>query len=909
MACLKGSKLWEETDKAHKYWVNSKTLEKWSFTDDLPAFKRLFEASTGKELLGGFGITDKDMKKFQIGIEHLEKDLQSPGVLSTTIMKNLYVGPALSMRNPVTKEFFDVLVRGNEYRNSHQYNMMTGFKKMMKALKMAILEFDGTDTSSIELGEKSRMRDMVNPRSMERSRDVRDKFDKLNKLEKEYYVKIKNGESIDSAVSELGVIMRFLDNEGSAFADFMDRVVQKDEAVLINKYSGQNKRRYINRINEAASEWRAVQDISKDLLVTSIDNLNEIIKLKYGRQSRTADFLINEYSGVAEKLKNLEGGYIPHYILDIMGQSLEIKDRVLKSKSETELDGILGEYTSAAADINTNLIQRLKSKSAQDMEYFSRNPVLYAQEYIKQVAQFNHSTFVDLAYTKGLKKLTEVILRNPDAKEGKTAKVYKDILVDLYQRGTGKNRVERSPEADNLTRLITSLQFVSKLGWSSRGGLRNATQRLLNFAYLGGNVWKDAVVARKTDDAYKQAMEKELDVHGLKFVDVSKVTEGAITAADLTAYGIDYDKGMFTYRDKETILEKLTEKGVKLAEASSIITKWAENGNRKSTFNAAFHKRVQQLKRTDRYSNWESDPKILNSLHSRAGNYAAKITSLLHFEYSPFGKSRLLTTKTGSVMGQFMHYAFSFANLQAQMVKDYGRAVRAGDYTGEELGRIIRFGMLYGLADLASGIGDINFTSYINNDTWDRAKDLVNFLDTEEDDFKTVFTERDIKEYLKDVKKSEASKKAFHGKGIVGAIGLVPVSDLIELHNLGSAAGYWNMLADEKSTAAWLMGLRDYKKIDDVEFAKEVGGMFSIEAERILRRTIPALRGNSPIIAAIRAELGLYPGTTTLGIKTRDFRKKYILPKKKFEARKGTLSKEERMQNVSKALSALARLR
>jgi len=58
MACLKGSKLWEETDKAHKYWVNSKTLEKWSFTDDLPAFKRLFEASTGKELLGGFWITD-----------------------------------------------------------------------------------------------------------------------------------------------------------------------------------------------------------------------------------------------------------------------------------------------------------------------------------------------------------------------------------------------------------------------------------------------------------------------------------------------------------------------------------------------------------------------------------------------------------------------------------------------------------------------------------------------------------------------------------------------------------------------------------------------------------------------------------------------------------------------------------
>ena len=908
MSCLKSSDLWKETDKAYKKWTESKTIEKWGYTNDLPAFKKLFEASTKKELLAGFGITHKDMKKFQVGIENLEKDLRSPGVLSTKIMRNLYVGPALSMRNPALKDFFEVLVNANEYRNSHQYNMMTGYKKMMSSLKRAILEFDGTDTSSIEMGDKTRLRDIATPSAHRRKKDVRKVFDDLNNFEKKYFTKMKNGDSV-GAVNELNLLMKFLDNEGSVFTDFIDRVVQKSESALVYKYRGQEKRRYINRINEAASEWRAVQDLSKDILVKSITNLTDIINLKYGRKSKVAEFLIKEYKGVANKLEEMEGGYIPHYVLDILGQSIEIKERMMEAKSDTAMDNILNEYVNATKEINTNLIQRLKAKSSKEMEYFSRNPVLYAQKYIQEVAQFNHSTFIDLAYTKGLKKFTEVIFRNPGTKEEKAAKVYQDILTDLYTRGSGKDRVESSPEADNITRLITALQFVAKLGWSTRGALRNATQRILNFGYLGGKVWKDAVVASRTDDAYKKAMLKELDFHGLKYVDISKVTEGVVTATDLTAYGIDYEKGMLTYRDRETILENLTRKGVKLAEASSLLTKWAENTNRKSTFNAAFYKRVQQLKGTNKYSNWESEPKILDSLHRRAGNYASKITSLLHFEYSPFGKSKILTTKVGSVLGLFMHYALSFANLQVQVAKDYKNAVRAGDYFGEELGRIIRFSSIYALSEVVSILLDTNFTSYINNDTLDRAKGLVDFLDSEDDDFKMIFTEGDLKKYIKKVKKSEASKEAFYGKGVVGALGVVPVSDLVEIHNLGAAAGYWKMLADEESTAGWLMGLRDYKKIDDLEFTKEVGGMFSIQAERILRRTLPAMLGNSPLTSVFRAELGLYPGTTTLGLKTRSLRKKYILPKKEFVPKKGGLTKEEQAQNVAQALSALAQLR
>jgi hypothetical protein len=77
------------------------------------------------------------------------------------------------------------------------------------------------------------------------------------------------------------------------------------------------------------------------------------------------------------------------------------------------------------------------------------------------------------------------------------------------------------------------------------------------------------------------------------------------------------------------------------------------------------------------------------------------------------------------------------------------------------------------------------------------------------------------------------------------------------------------MLADEESTTALLMGLRKYKSIDDSEFAKRTAGMFSIEANRILRHSGPALFDRGGLISAARAELGIYPGTTSFGIDTR----------------------------------------
>ena len=894
MACLKGSELWRETKKVRNAWVENKTIQKWGFENDTGAFKRVFETSTGKELLAGYGINAKDIKKFQVGVEDFISNLQSPGILSNKLMRSLFVGQALSMRSPTTQGFFDSLVKANNFRNSQTHTMMSSYKNMIKNVKLAILEANEMDTTGLTSDAKMRLRELT-PTGLKRKGVVDTVFGNLNKMERAYLKELKDGSEI-GVQHEMSLLHKFLkDKEGVIFQDLMERITQTDNSLLIQKYKDPNdpstvissKRAYINRIDSAASAWREVQDVGKTHLVQSIKNMNQIIDLKYGERSTVAEKLTEQYSEIARKLEEKEGGYVPHFVLDIMAHSMEIPLKIAKSESRNDRDRILQNYISEARNINVGLTQRLKEKGKLDEEYFSRNPMLYATEYIKQVAQFNHSTYVNLAYTKGVKKLSEVALRNAGEKEGKTAEVYSKILTDLHSRATGKTRIEDAPQADNLIRLLSSFQFISKLGFSPRGALRNATQRLLNFSYFGAIAQKDATVATMTDTNYKKAMEVELDKHGLKFLDIAQVTEGIVTASDMTNLGIDYNKGMFTAKESETLLNHATKKGMQAAEFTSKFTKWAENSNRRATFNVAFHQRLQQLKKTDKYSNWEGDTSSgkqkLTRLHEKAGNYAAKMTSLLHFEYSPFGKAKIFTGRVGTAIGTFQHYAFSFANLQKQMYNDFIRATKAGDYTGPEVGRIIRHGMLYTMADLVSGVFNADFSSYINNDTFSRAKDLVAFLIGDE----------------------EESKKAFYGKGLVGATGIVPLSDLIELHNLGAAAGYWKLLADEDSTMGWLAGMRKYKKIDDGEFAGEVAGMFSIEAERIIKRTIPALgHENRTLGSILHAEFGLYPGQTAhLGIKTRSMTKKLFPKKKKMKGVAATTTKEQRAQ---RALAALA---
>ena len=930
MGCTDITKLRIAADEAKQEWIDSKSIEKWNMKDDTVAYKTLFEAATDKTFEAGSGIETTDMVKFKNAITSLRKDLKSPGLLSNKILKHFYLGEQKKRQNPILANFYESLVKANEYRNNHTNAMMSQYASMMRQLKGAILEFDNVEGAfDYDPSAAPRKRDYLSLTNRRMSKATKDKFNKLDEYEKAYYKKMNEGGRAGN-MEELGVLMKFIGKggEGEMFQDFIS-TVEGGDRFLIEKYGDrnnlggidikQNKTLYVSRIRSAASEWNVIQKTAKLHLVKSIDNVIEIVKHKYGKESYTANFLIEEYKGIRDQLDASTEGYVPHYLLDVVGKALGMHEKLAKIETgdRTNLDKLLNEYKNEVQDINSNLMTRLKTKSKVDQEYFSRNPMLYAQKYVEQVASFNHRSFVELSYVKNLKKLTDVILKNPQSKEADTANVFKKVLGEIREDALGNERADTNDTAKNITRILTSMQFVAKLGWSTRGALRNSSQKLLNFGHFGGLLWIDANAERKNNPAYKLAMEEQLDKHGLQYLDISKVTEGALSQTDLIAHGIDFKDGQVQSSQQSDFLQNWAGKFASLAEASSVFTKSVENSNRRSTFNIAFFKRLQYLKKTEKYSGWglegEKGESVKKDMYNKAGIYASNLTRLLHFEYSKFAKADIISGNVGAVLGQFQHYALSYADLQFQVIKDFGKAIKAGDYTGEETGRVVRYAMLYSINEAMSILGNTDFTSYIQNDTVEKVRQMEKFLMGE-----TVGTKirREVlpkKHMLYPGRKpskrelEEEKRDAFYGKGLIGVAGLIPISDLIEIHNLGAAAGYWEMLADEKSTAAWLIGLRKYKKIGNAEFAKELAGMGNIEIERILTRTLPALQYNNPLWSAVRAEFGLFPGTTTLGFKTRELHKKYV--QKKLEPKKATFKpRGTRSKKAQQAIEALSRL-
>ena len=145
----------------------------------------------------------------------------------------------------------------------------------------------------------------------------------------------------------------FLNGEGAIFEDFIKVLGDGNVKGITRKYKDKNelefRQPYINRLDNAATKWKEIVKISHKELYQSVDNLIDIIKIKYGDYSPVAQKLVNRYREVQEKLvqKGESGkylakdqGYVPHYVLNLLAKSLEMRDKldVTREFSKNELD-------------------------------------------------------------------------------------------------------------------------------------------------------------------------------------------------------------------------------------------------------------------------------------------------------------------------------------------------------------------------------------------------------------------------------------------------------------------------------------------------------------------------------------------------------------------------------------------
>mgnify|MGYP003145056567 FL=1 len=866
MGCFNIGTLTEEAKKADEMWTrpdkykSAKILDRWGFGDDTGMLKKWFESATGKILEKGSKLEATDFRKMQLYIEENAGFLQDPGHLNSgDIFKRFYIGRAKGRKNPLLGEFYKNIRHASAYRTKHSHKMTSNFNDMINDFRDALIEYDGFSTAELKFkipGVKRYMAGKV--------------FGQLTAKEKKYVVNMKEGKT-SSAASDFGNLMKYLNNEKPVFEDFRILVEEGTQGELKDKYEAyENKGIYSTTLHHAAASWKNIQEHGKKLVIDSLNQLageNGILEMRFGKDNNFANKLIDEYKQMAKSLSESKEGYIPHYVLDVFATVNEMRERMAEVKSPNEMEPYIKQYINDIKKVNFSLTGRLRSRSKEKSEYFSRNPLLYADKYVAEVIRFNHSTFIDKAYLQGLKQFSQVMFNNPGKKEAKAAEVYKDVMDDLFKDAKGMYGKEASQSYKNLDATVNANYYFSKIGASSRSPLRNLSQRAHHLTVFGLKEWNEARKMKSQNDDYKTILEAEKDKHGFQFQDIGKVTEGALDQQDFMAMGVEYRDGMLGKNDKNAIGNKIAKWSQKLATSSAknfnipllekISMESIEFGNRSNGFDLAFYHKWKQLLNTDKYRDLVltkgkegyHDNRV-EDVARQAGYYADNVVEFIHGDYSTPGKADIIKKGVGRFGFKFMHYRMFFLDFMHKLYKDAYRSVKAGDFTGDQVQRFLYLGGIQVVSEVASIVSNWNITSYLGNELIEWVKDFSKLFDED----------------------PEVRGEAFYGGGLPSAVGAVPINDFTSIFNAGVAAGYWNHFIDPESRLGELIGFRDMDHMNDQEFKEEALGTAWVQGARSVNtfQTFSKF-GFWP---AIRHEYGLFPGQTQMGMDTRKVRKK-----------------------------------
>ena len=218
----------------------------------------------------------------------------------------------------------------------------------------------------------------------------------------------------------------------------------------------------------------------------------------------------------------------------------------------------------------------------------------------------------------------------------------------------------------------------------------------------------------------------------------------------------------------------------------------------------------------------------------RAELEANNIVNILHYDYSMPGKSRILGTKVGSILGQFQHYGISYFNLQRNIIREGKEDVFTGNWGGRDAYRMYRLGLLHtAVLGLFAPLLNADVGNLVQNDTLER-----------------------IDSYHKFVFGNEEEKgRAFFGKGpVLGTFGGPFISDMI---NLGSLAGI--RLFTDNDFMSYLMPMQDELEPGSAEWKRKLLSTLNSQAARTAYSTYPKWREGTNLVVLVQGELGLFP--------------------------------------------------
>tara|TARA_R100000808_G_scaffold24947_1_gene59739 strand:- start:2570 stop:5722 length:3153 start_codon:yes stop_codon:yes gene_type:complete len=414
--------------------------------------------------------------------------------------------------------------------------------------------------------------------------------------------------------------------------------------------------------------------------------------------------------------------YSPDYVIeltDMMSNLVQFaKDRNnpgYKGKQASDIQREIENSLSVEAISN-----RLKQKGSTDA-WVALDPIYYLNKYVHDVASFNMRSRINHSFSSVAAHLVDAVRRNEHGK-GKVkiaehATYLLDMLTEIKDSALMNNGAPTG-NLDHAVRIINSFEYISKLGFSFKSGIKNRTQGLLNWVMFGKRGYRITEEFYTTTSRMYEGAEitnsmmynRQLKRFGMMIgekaegASISAATGGSLDVMLIPpGFGVD-GQGKLVL-EKGNTLKKIAEGMAKGADWSSKYTilgkvgsqQWAENANRLKTFKMQFaHSFTAESNRLEfhRKQLFERNGKeptveqLWDYIEKISGNQAFEMVKTLHFDYDNWAKAKVLQRGTGmgagQVIGQFQHFKFAFFDLQYNILRDMARDVKGFKFTVED---------------------------------------------------------------------------------------------------------------------------------------------------------------------------------------------------------------------------------
>ena len=768
---------------------------------------------------------------------------------------NIYTTSGVVRRNPVLASLYDGFLNINHSFKGRQIIGDQDFSKIMGFLK-------DEATISGMLSESGSFK-----KATKRARDIEANIERL-------LIDNKNAvPGSEKALSkEMGRLDRFLsEGEGRIFKSFVELIESKDKGLrsipqvqdIIKDRLGKNltkkniadiKTAIINsgitksaNMQNALAKYVDVMHSQYNILSSGVNayiksqqegmlakGVTDLSKLEQVRLKLLDKFLPDE-----------KAGYYPHFRYDLNSLFLDGLMPKLQKLSESTEIGKTGGISEAVDALDVYISKRvLKRTKDLDSKMYSMNFPVAVKRYMDEINRFNYVAHTQ-QYTMSALKEAKKAFRSGKDLEGYGAQMI-EMIKDLNQAQMGTKDIQ-SDFFRNASRAVLNLEFTSKLGFNMRSAMRNATQGLLNFVEFG------TLRLKKSNEFYRdeemsRLVDKAMDESGIRFTEQLE-----LSGKNIFNEKVQFDSGGEIVFKNPSKMSQFADMTGKLASYSGGKTpipflnmRGVENANRRYTYRVAFAKMYGDLQKNAGFRDvmieqWKktrkrdiSDAELKAEFFKRSKNYAERMVTMLHFDYSTISKSKLMRSPVGRFMFQFQHYAAKFAEYNFKIGRNAKHGLMAGEWGfSGEVGKAYRMGIAYALVPaLLTAVTKNDFFRMIQHDSAQRISQWWTFFTGDEEDF----------------------KKATYGRGAIGAmIGFPALSDALALGELGEL---WDLEDNE-----WLqmaIGYNDMASVSNDQKIAKLASIANIQAGRILYHT-GDIAMNGGIGTAIQHEFGLYP--------------------------------------------------